>query len=895
MSTPASPLGPKSQSPPPGLSQQQSQQGQNQIHSPPLPPPPPPPPPHPDLDLAKLHALPSEQQDLFLLSFAAGLVRHTAALAAAGRDPLLTERPRLVRELFTLIRLPAPSPAPARVIRNNIGRCFAVLFGPSPSPSPGSGSGSGSSSSTAAASSTALLETAAELARLLTAGGRDGERARLPAIVAIGELYAATAAGEGLLVGLAGSVCAGLVRAVKHAGGHHAGLRGAAYAALAKVVAGVGAVGGGGSSLDESSAKDIWKSARAAAAADKAHAVQAAACGVLVQLVRTTPYFGTVPDYDALRSTVWKAIDSPSPAVRHAAAAALAVILVQAFDNARAAAGILADDAALPSPFLKRPKRTPTRQSVLDSDDGSHSRSHSPAGRAAGKSEARLAFRLPDLLQQLSGHYGRSSTSNRARAGIAVCYKLIMRRLGDKVVDQHYPQIAGHLFGSLLIHPTVASNRYRLLMTRKFVRSILEDTVGRQLLHENGQLDAAKWLINGVLKDYPQVIPDRPEPSKPALTAALSALSALICSLGSALTTPLSDACRDALLQLLQLHPSYTVQVHAAHCIRHFVTTCPQQLLICVTICMNTLNREISQLSTPRQSSRRCLGLAHGLAAMLGTARLQPLYGSLDVYSQIFAKATDLLKTSSASELRVAATLIQVAWILIGGLLPLGPSFAKIHLPQLFLLWKNALPKPPLPRDSQRRGPLELSFLAHVRECALGSIFVFLEFNSKLVTPDGARRIATMLQNTLHFLDALPRLKSPEDIYQRLFPSLQLRDFAILVRRRALQCFSKLVHLDHANDVLARSNVLSLAISCFADPDPPDPGITSSLDSSIAGSAAHFDSLWERDDNVGFAVTGYVRETAIEALFGHRRKTAFADWAGAESRFQDIDDVVCYQ
>lgn len=293
-------------------------------------------------------------------------------------------------------------------------------------------------------------------------------------------------------------------------------------------------------------------------------------------------------------------------------------------------------------------------------------------------------------------------------------------------------------------------------------------------------------------------------------------------------------------------------------------------------------------MATTKQSSRRCIGFANGLAAMLSTSRLQPLYGSVEVYSRVLSQATDLLKTSSSSELRTASTQIQVAWILIGGLMALGPNFAKVHLSQLMLLWKNALPKPLGKENLSQRGLLEMSFLAHVRECALGSILVFLEFNSKLVTLDGSRRIAAMLQNTIAFLDELPRPKSAEDISQRLFPTLQLHDFSTMVRRRVLQCFSKLVNIDHA-DVLSQSNLLSLAISSFADP-----GFIAAKpqESSISNLASNFENLWDLGDNFGFGVTGLVRGHIAEALHGRRMEDKSLTWSAFGSQDLAIDDTV---
>ena len=156
--------------------------------------------------------------------------------------------------------------------------------------------------------------------------------------------------------------------------------------------------------------------------------------------------------------------------------------------------------------------------------------------------------------------------------------------------------------------------------------------------------------------------------------------------------------------------------------------------------------------------------------------------------------ATNLLKSSGQSELRVSSTQVQVAWILLGGLMSLGPNFVKIHLSQLLVLWKNALPKPLAKDNFAHRDILEVSYLTHVKECALGSILSFLQSNSRLLTVDVSKRIATMLQNTSVFLRMLPSKKTTDDISQRLTPALQLQDLDMMVQRRVLQCYITLVN-----------------------------------------------------------------------------------------------------
>lgn len=792
-----------------------------------------------ELDVSVLHALPSEQQDLYLLTYTSDLVQYVSGLSSSE---VKTQQASLKKELFKIINL--SSPVITRVLRNNLGKCFGAIL--------------------TKGDRGILFDSVADLLAIINAGKTTDLKNKFVAAHCLGEVFGV--AGDSA-ISQSSTVISSLLKLLK-ASSNHTGFRGSVFSAVRKVIIGVS------DTLDESSARDIWKHARNAATSDKSAFVQVNACRCVEQLIKSTGYLDNINDFDILKTVAWKIIESPVPSVRHAAASCLAQALVKNFDSSQRG----------PSAKAKKPKRKP-KKAAAGAADGDE---EEEAEEVVKKPDSGLTFTLSDLLKQLSAQYVKGTTSNRMRAGIAVCYKFIMRNLGEQLVEEHYGEIAQHFFLHLLNHPTVTYNRFRLLMTRKFVKIILEETVGKGSLRENSQLMAAQLLINGVLKDYPQVVQERREPSKHTLSSALSALTSLITSLGSAVTS-IGDSCREALLQVLP-HPSYTVQIHAAKCLRQFVLACPNQLLSCVTICLNSLSREIGQLSTPRQSPRRCLGFANGLSAMLSTSRLQPLYGSVEIFSRVLSQATELLKTSSSSELRVASTQIQVAWILIGGLMPLGPSFVKIHLSQLMLLWKNALPKPLGKENTAQRGTLETSFLAHVRECALGSMLAFLQFNGKLVTVDGSRRLATMLQNTIAFLDSLPRHKSSEDISERLFPSLQLNDFSLMVRRRVLQCFSKLASLHQSghNEIISQSSLLSLAISSFADPETTQ---ANAMESSIAAAAGQFDNLWELSDNFGFGVAGLAREYVRETLTG-KRSDSGRSWLAADSTTQEIDDIV---
>ena len=153
---------------------------------------------------------------------------------------------------------------------------------------------------------------------------------------------------------------------------------------------------------------------------------------------------------------------------------------------------------------------------------------------------------------------------------------------------------------------------------------------------------------------------------------------------------------------------------------------------------------------------------------------------------------------------------------------------------------------------------MELTFLAHVKECALSSISAFLTFNQRLLTVDVAKRIGAMLTNTTDFLNSLPARKTSENPEQRLNFSLQLHDFDLMIRRRIFECSAQILDLSppEAHQDVLQSNILSLATSCFTEPNNM---VSTSLSSSIASSSGSADAIWEIGDNSGYGITSLIR------------------------------------
>lgn len=798
---------------------------------------------HPSLDIKRLQELSSDLQDVYLLTFVSTLTKHVEALDADGCS---AQQVYLKRELLQILNLPAPPPT--RLIRRNIGRCFAHIYGKG--------------------DRKLLFETINELVAIINqAKHKDQDsHVRHAAVSCLGDVFAG--AGDSA-VGYHPLACSTLLKALKGSSGN-ASFRAGVYNALSKIIAMLAG------RMDETVVRDIWKSARSTAPSDKSYLVQVAACQCLKACVVHTPCFDFSVDFDKLKSVMWKTIDSANHSVREAAADCLSESLVKNY----------ADEISVEAetPKLKKPKRVNTKRLSIANDEEEIQRPSSPSTK-----KSQLLLSLPDILVHLSTQYIRQSSNSRTRAGIASCYCKIFQKLPERVVEMHYAKIMDHLLVDLLDQPTVTSSRYRLLSTRRFIQIILEDVVGQTILGQAGQMQAARTIIDVISTKYFPSVKERAESSKNPLISAISALSSLLKGLGAAVHA-FAESCLESLLQALQ-HPSYTVQAFASRGLLVLTDACPQFLLPCLNQCLEGLNQSLATLASSRTLARRCVGYANGLSAAISVTPRHPLHGSIEFNSRVLSLATNLLKTSSNSELRMSSTQIQVAWTLIGGLMTLGPSFVKIHLAQLLLLWKNALPKPLARDNTAQRTHLESSFLTHVRECASGSILVFLKHNSKLITADVSKRLAVMLQNTIDFLKTLPHKKTAEDLAQRLSPSLQLQDLHMMVQRRVLQCYTILITINpsHSIETLLQSSLLTLAVSCFADPEEYTP---TSLSTSIANSAGTFDSIWDTGDNRGFGLTGLVRGFDIRPPVKEHHSKLSGGWRKVTGPTIDISNTI---
>ncbi|KAG1754151.1 armadillo-type protein [Suillus lakei] len=545
--------------------------------------------------------------------------------------------------------------------------------------------------------------------------------------------------------------------------------------------------------LSDSLAKDIIKQMKNGLT-DKALPVQRAAAAVLV-IVYTPEDSVVLADVESIMNVCVKSLEN-SDQVTTQSLAQLVGHMLAATQMERAVAV--------------------TEQSQKGKKEQEDSDISTPAHIAAENTKVLLT--PGDMLSQISTQFNKAH-SRKTRAGIFMFYVTLLAKLGPAFVEANYSLLVGHLMTEIVSNPKNGATRYDKLFIRKLVGALLRELIAARMLTEQGQIAAIQDLSSSYLKRWPGI----------NAGAALEEVAGLLQQLGNA-PPPVQDAVSAPLMTLLT-HPSHSVRVNASWTLRCFCYSTPLRLPKAMLAIAESLQRDIESLQSPAAPSdidRRTLGHSYGLAALVAIVRHRPLYVSFDVSA---SRVSD-------HDVHVAGVEVEVAWTLIASLMLLGPNFVRSHLPQLLVLWRNALPKPTAKDNVSSRSASEWKFLLHVRESALrGNPF-------QLTTLDVARRISSLLGNALSFSNVF----SSQTIEEIPGPSLRTREASL--RRRAYQCFSALGTSTLTESV--QSSLLQSVLTVFAGPDIDN---VSAMQASIASTSGSFTSIWQMTDGYAYGLT----------------------------------------
>jgi len=547
----------------------------------------------------------------------------------------------------------------------------------------------------------------------------------------------------------------------------------------------------------------------------------------------------TVSDLETIISQVIKALDATDFETRNTLA--------------RLVGGLLAYSQLEGSAPAAEPKKKPVKtvDGKKDEEDDPY-----PTGPSAQAEQAKSLYTLQEMLLILSTPLNKLNSSRKTVVGIINIYAALFTALGSTFIENNYVDLLKHLIQDVGNGPRANINHFERLTMRKCIGLLLREVIGVRLLSEEGQIIALREVAQTYLSKYPALLPGQITPNKNVLLLAAEETAGLLQQLGSA-PSLVQEALYEPLLRLIE-HPNHTIQIAASVALKQFCYVAPAKLLSTISIVVEMLTKDLGQLATQPDVKSRALGRTHALMALISLIPLKPLYVSYDVSARIMSLAIQLLKESGNHDLPLSIVEIQIAWMLVSALMCLGPSFAKVHLSQLLILWKNALPKPSSKDTSasQIRSETEWSFLLTVRGWTLTAILSFLKHSTALISADIGRRVAVLLSNALAFSNtffAQYRHISPESSAHFLVEK------DLQFRRSLFRCFVALndSHIPEAQ----QGALLASAIQILVDPDVNS---GSNLQAAIASQGGLFVSIWECGDGLAYGVNSLLGENGVE-------------------------------
>ncbi|KAJ3824050.1 clathrin-coated vesicle protein [Lentinula raphanica] len=722
-------------------------------------------------------------------------------------DQLKSQQADLEASLVKIILAPSPYPVPGRAIRNAVARCLVAIY---------------NRGETRRLFDT--LQTLMKVASDFKTADRDIHRTA--ALSCVGDLMAVFGA---QYMSFIAEITVVALKASKSSGTPL--LRYHALLALKK------SLDAAKRAVSDPLFKDILKNMKSFLT-DKCLPVERAAADVLISLFSGADdgRFLSTSDVESILGAAVKSLDNADQVTRQSLARLIGHVL----------ASTQIERAVPVSETAHKNKKEA---------EANDERAGSPIQAAAEVTKPMLTS--TEMLNHLSWHFNKPNASRKLRIALFDCYVALFNTLGANFVENNYALIVSHLMTEIVSNPRNNTSRYEVLLIRTLVGIVLRDLIGVRMLSEQGQIGAIRELSTSFLKRWPAMMPGQTAPASSVLVVVLREVAGLLQQLGNA-PPPVQDALAEPLITLLA-HPSHTTRVTAAWALRCFCYSTPLRLPKMIITVIEMLQRDLTSILSPAAPSdigTRTLGHAYGLAALVSIIRQRPLYVSYDVSAKVLDMSIELLKRAGEHDVKIASVEVEVSWILIASLMSLGPNFVRPHLPQLLVLWRNALPKPTT-KDSANNAGRTLSewmFLLQVRESALGAIFCFLQHNTTLVNLDVGRRIASVLGNALSFANNFTTLNIEEPMEPPLAGTykkgLSVRGREALLRRRVYQCFSILGFSGITEST--QSTLLQSVVSLFASPE----GYAgSSVQAAITSSSGSFTNVWQSSDGYAYGVT----------------------------------------
>ncbi|KAM9380886.1 HEAT repeat-containing protein 5A [Phaethornis superciliosus] len=479
--------------------------------------------------------------------------------------------------------------------------------------------------------------------------------------------------------------------------------------------------------------RDIYKAARSCLT-DRSMAVRCAAAKCLLELQNEAVFMWTT-DLDSVVTLCFKSFEGSNYDVRLAVSKLLGTVLARALTSKQ-------------SPASNRHNfRRISLEEVLELLETGFLRGSCGFLRASG-----------DMLK------GTSSVSRDVRVGITQAYVVFVSTLGAQWLERNFSTFLSHILDLVSqSHPKAIQSQVDAIGSRRCVSFILRATVGG-LLGEKAQIAAAKEICQAIWKLKKVVdaaVCDSNMEAKLSTTdvtgsqhvlvCALQELGSLIQGLGTTAAPLLQDSSTGVLEAVISviLHPSISVRLMAAWCLRCIAVALPSYMSL-------LLDRCIERLSVLKSSPEAVTGYSFAVAALLGAVKDCPLGIPHGKGKVIMTVAEDLLCSASQNS-RLSLQRTQAGWLLIAALMTLGPAVVQHHLPRMLLLWKCIFPSSPkdLETEKTRGDSFTWQVTLEGRAGALCAIKSFVSHCAGLLTDEVVQRLLPPLPSAVDLLTQL--------------------------------------------------------------------------------------------------------------------------------------------
>ncbi|XP_063016483.1 HEAT repeat-containing protein 5A isoform X4 [Melospiza melodia melodia] len=505
--------------------------------------------------------------------------------------------------------------------------------------------------------------------------------------------------------------------------------------------------------------RDIYKAARSCLT-DRSMAVRCAAAKCLLELQNEAIFMWST-DLDSVVTLCFKSFEGSNYDVRLAVSKLLGTILARALTSKQITAS------------TKHNFRRVSLEDVMELLGTGFLRGSCGFLRASG-----------DMLK------GTSSVSRDVRVGVTQAYVVFVSTLGAQWLERNFSAFLSHILDLVSqSHPKAVQSAMDAIGCRRCVSFILRATVGG-LLGEKAQIAAAKeicqaiWklkkVVDAAISDgnlETKINTTDVTASQHVLVCALQELGSLIHGLGTTAAPLLQDSSTGVLEAVISVivHPSISVRVTAAWCLRCIAVALPSHVSL-------LLDRCIERLSALKSCPEAVTGYSFAVAALLGAVKHCPLGIPHGKGKVIMTVAEDLLCSASQNS-RISLQRMQAGWLLIAALMTLGPAVVQHHLPRILLLWKCIFPSSPkdLETEKTRGDAFTWQVTLEGRAGALCAIKSFVSHCAGLLTDEVVQRLLPPLPSAVDLLTQLSSiyksygnsLKTPSTVYrQKLYELL---------------------------------------------------------------------------------------------------------------------------